>query len=419
MNHKSQEWLTLSQWLRQREQQLRRAGQMGASTPSAKLPHLEDVELQAFVRENNLTEANSQRCRQLEVEAAYQAILAAPGSEQSILEQLGYTQDKSRLDSIYAHASTYTRWLEDEAMRESSLIQRTGRRGRWLQVALLVAIVLCLTVGGWGYFTFQSWKRYLENPAGTQKGNTKLVIPRGSDTETVARLLKESGVIQQQEQFFLLVRYHHYLKNIFPELQRVGRVRLRAGTYEISTNLTPQQILSVLRKGPKRKSIRVTIPEGFNLWKIAARLEKKGVCRSADFIRYAKDPNHARKVLGWEAPRLEGYLYPDTYRFFKNTSPTLVIERMVGRFKKVFNPTFRKRAQELGCGEAGRHEYEIPRASFIGLHSRRGVGLEPLQPQSCLDASRDLAERLVWLLGVELLARSHGEARQALQGRDR
>ncbi len=348
MNPKAQEWLKLSQWLRQREQQIRRANQMGASVPTAKPPNFEDAEFLTFLQEKNVVEADSKLCQQLEIEAAYQAILASPASEKAIVATLGYTHDQSRLDALYAHAANYTRWLEDEASREASLLQRTGRRGRWLQVIGLAFVLIVFAVGGWGYFTYKGWKRYLDHPAGTQKGNTKLVVPRGSDAETVARLLKKAGVISQEQRFFLLVRYHHYLKNIFPELQRIGRVRLRAGTYNISTSLTPQQILSVLRKGPRRRSIRLTIPEGFNIWKIAARLEKKGICRKADFLRYAKDPNYSRKVLGWDAPRLEGYLYPDTYRFYKNTPPTKVIERMVSRFKKVFNPTFRRRAKDLG-----------------------------------------------------------------------
>jgi len=92
----------------------------------------------------------------------------------------------------------------------------------------------------------------------------------------------------------------------------------------------------------------VIIPEGFNMWKIAARLERKGIVRQIDFLRYAKDPDYARRILGWDAPRLEGYLYPDTYRFYKNTPPEKVIQRMVKRFKSVFTNTFKRKAEELG-----------------------------------------------------------------------
>ncbi|TNE46211.1 MAG: endolytic transglycosylase MltG [Deltaproteobacteria bacterium] len=347
MNPKAQQWVKLSQWLRQRHQQVRRAGQMGASIPAAKLPEFSDPELQTYVKENGVADADAASLNKLHIATAYQAILQAPASEAEVMKTLGFSTDKSRQDALYAHAAEYTRWVEDEAGRESDLLQGAGRRGRWLQVVGLAFMLILLGAGTWGYFTYKSWQRYLDNPAGAQKGMVKLTIPRGASTETVADLLQETGVLSEKTKFYVLVRYHHYLKNFFPDLQRLGRIRLRAGTYKISTSLTPQQILAVLRKGPKRESIRVTIPEGFNIFKIAARLEKKGICREVDFLRLALNADYSQKVLGWEAPRLEGYLYPDTYRFYKNTPPAQVISKMVKRFKSVFTPTFKRRAAAL------------------------------------------------------------------------
>lgn len=347
MNPKAQQWMKLSQWLRQRHQQVRRSGQMGASIPTAKLPEFDDQELQTFVQDNDIAEADAASLNRLHIAAAYQALLQAPASETEILRTLGFDKDRSRQDALFAHASEYTRWVEDEANREASLYQGAGKRGRWLQVIGLAFMLMLIGAGTWGYFTYKGWQRYLDNPAGTQKGEVKLVIPRGASTEKVADLLQETGVLTEKTKFYVLVRYHHYLKNLFPDLARIGRIRLRAGTYKISTSLTPQQILAILRKGPKRESIRVTIPEGFNVFKIAARLQKKGICRKDDFLRLALNPDYSQKMLGWEAPRLEGYLYPDTYRFYKNTPPAKVISKMVQRFKGVFTPAFKQKAKAL------------------------------------------------------------------------
>jgi UPF0755 protein len=143
------------------------------------------------------------------------------------------------------------------------------------------------------------------------------------------------------------VRYHHHLRSIFTQLRDIGSVQLRAGDYTMSTHLTPQQILALLNKGPQRESIRVTVPDGFDIWKIAARLEGFGICRKDDFLRLVQDPDYTRRMLGWDAPRLEGYLYPDTYRFYPNTPPHQVIQQMVGRFKQIFTPEFKRRAEEM------------------------------------------------------------------------
>lgn len=347
MHAKTQEWVKLAQWLRQRHQQLRQAKQMGASAPSVQLPSLKDPEVCAYVEENQLVQADHATCQRCEVASAYQAILHEPVAEPEILASLGFNTDRTRQDALYAHAAEYTRWIEDEARRESQHVKKVGRRGRWLQVVILAFVVVLVAAATWSYFTYRGWQRYLDNPAGQQKGNVSVTIARGADAEAVAQALLEAGILSEKSKFFFLVRYHHYLKSFFPSLQRLGRVRLRAGTYTMSTSLTPQQILSILHKGPQRRSIRIMIPEGFNVFKIAARLEKAGICREADFLRLALDPDFSQKALGWEAPRMEGYLYPDTYHFYKNTPPAQIIAKMVERFKKVFTPEFKRRAQEL------------------------------------------------------------------------
>lgn len=347
MNAKTQEWIKLAQWLRQRQQQLRQAKQMGANAPAVQVPSFQDPEIRAFVEENQLAQADVVVCQKQEIAAAYQSILQEPAAEQEILGVLGIHTDRSRQDALYAHAAEYTRWVEDEAHREAQLVKKTGRKGRWLQVAVLAVVVVVVGVGTWAYFTYKSWQRYLDNPAGQQKGNVSVTIPRGSNAETVAQVLQEAGVLLERSKFFLLVRYHDHIKTLFPALRSLGKVQLRAGTYTLSTSLTPQQILAILQKGPQRKSIRIVIPEGFNVFKIAARLEKAGICRETDFLRLALDPDFSQKLLGWESPRMEGYLYPDTYHFYKNTPPAQIIAKMVERFKKVFTPEFKKRAQEL------------------------------------------------------------------------
>jgi UPF0755 protein len=78
---------------------------------------------------------------------------------------------------------------------------------------------------------------------------------------------------------------------------------------------------------------QVTIPEGKNLYEIAKILEENKITNANDFIAAAKNPNLAAK-LAIKADTLEGYLYPDSYRFSQNTPATIIVETMVGNFKK-------------------------------------------------------------------------------------
>jgi UPF0755 protein len=77
-----------------------------------------------------------------------------------------------------------------------------------------------------------------------------------------------------------------------------------------------------------RQDYAVTIPEGWRREQIALQLEEQGICTAASFIQAS-----ATK---------EGYLFPDTYRFFKDTPAPEVVQRMTTTFTKRtegLNPT--------------------------------------------------------------------------------
>ncbi|WP_411676528.1 endolytic transglycosylase MltG [Caproicibacter sp.] len=85
----------------------------------------------------------------------------------------------------------------------------------------------------------------------------------------------------------------------------------------------------------KPKTVKVTIPEGFTLPQVAARLEANGVCSSKDFISTAQAYDFSYYSLVAKigsSPnrcyRLEGYLYPDTYEFYVGMKP----QDAVGKF---------------------------------------------------------------------------------------
>ena len=86
---------------------------------------------------------------------------------------------------------------------------------------------------------------------------------------------------------------------------------IRKGKYRIENGSSSIDILIKLVKGDI-VTAKVTIPEGFNIYTIAARLEEKKVTDSGMFIFYTSDPDFLR-ATGLSAPNAEGYLFPDTY----------------------------------------------------------------------------------------------------------
>jgi UPF0755 protein len=351
MNHQATQWLAVADWFRQREQQLRRAGGMRAQIAAPPLPALQDHEAKEFVQTNKQRELSSDICRELEITAVYQAVLADPRAEQAIVEAAGFHKDKAKFDALYQYAKTFTQTIEREAKQELASRTSPSQIRRILQLGALAVLLLLIGAGSWVYMSYSSMKRYLDQPAGMMQKAVTVTVPKGATTAKVAEVLAEQKVILDQNRFYQLARYYRYWKRIFPQLPGSGQ--MRAGTYIFPTDLTPVQIFSRLRKGPKRRSIRITIPEGFNIFKIAARLERKEICRKEAFLYLARNKAYASRLVGWETPSVEGYLYPDTYKFHKRTKPDVVIRRMVKRFKQLFSDAFRKRMRELN--EASNH----------------------------------------------------------------
>ncbi|HLJ55806.1 MAG TPA: endolytic transglycosylase MltG [Chthonomonadaceae bacterium] len=135
--------------------------------------------------------------------------------------------------------------------------------------------------------------------------------------------------------------------------------KIRAGRYTLSPNMTPAQIIRQLRLGPGHSPddiIRVSVPEGFTVKKVAARLERLGVTDGAVFLQMALNPN-VHGTWSYDFPRppgsLEGYLYPDTYEFLPNTPPEKVLDAMLLNFSKRFYRPYR---QQLAARGRSLHE---------------------------------------------------------------
>ena len=79
---------------------------------------------------------------------------------------------------------------------------------------------------------------------------------------------------------------------------------------------------------------------------IAGVLQKAIEIDSARFVTLAQNPGFFGK-LGVHAPSLEGYLFPDTYRFYWQTPEEKILETMVKRFHQVFADSLKQRATQL------------------------------------------------------------------------
>jgi UPF0755 protein len=165
-------------------------------------------------------------------------------------------------------------------------------------------------------------------PAGPSQ--QKLVqLKSGSSARHIAAELKKAGIIHSQYAF-LLWHYSH------------GHRALKAGEYSFDHPERLREVYDRIVRGDIYVHY-VVIPEGYNIYDIAHALEDAGLGRHEDFLRVAKTDVSLIRDLDQEAPTLEGYLFPDTYRFTRTQSLHDIAAVMVHRFRQA--------AHEIGLNQ--------------------------------------------------------------------
>lgn len=171
----------------------------------------------------------------------------------------------------------------------------------------------------------------------TPREETRLKVAEGSSLIQVANQLEDLGIVRTALSLRFLARLR----------QRESAIQV--GTYVFSRAATPSAILDRLVAGDVLLS-QVTIPEGFNLQQIVARLASLGVADSARLLTVATDRPFLAK-LGIRATSLEGYLFPETYRFVSGISESELLEMMVRQFRMRTAPLFRDLPKEMQLNE--------------------------------------------------------------------
>lgn len=150
-------------------------------------------------------------------------------------------------------------------------------------------------------------------------------IHPGTPTAQIARQLRQHGIIRS--------RY------VFLGLYLAKGGTLKAGEYRFDHPAPMAEVWSRLHRGDVY-TISVTIPEGSNIFDIGERLQQAGLTTQAEFVAAARQDTALIANLDRSDPTVEGYLFPDTYRFQPHTTPQEMMATMVKRFREV--------AQQIG-----------------------------------------------------------------------
>lgn len=189
-----------------------------------------------------------------------------------------------------------------------------------LTLIVVVAIVI-ITVG--------SIALYLNNQLTPLEEGQAITFnfAKGMTTAELAAQLEQQGIIKNAQVFGYYLRW------------KGEGASFQAGDYALTPGMSVAELIDLFNRGTviEQKMKRITIPEGFTVKQIAARLEEKGIVKAKEFLNAANVKTDEFKlehltdipVRNEIEYRMEGYLFPSTYDFKEGTTADQVVERLL------------------------------------------------------------------------------------------
>jgi UPF0755 protein len=193
------------------------------------------------------------------------------------------------------------------ARRKTKTARKRG--AGWAGFFLTLLLLGLCAAGGAAWLVF--------TPFGPQT-ETIIEVAPGSSTVRIGHQLAKAGIIRSQLAFDL-VRFWK-------------KGTLKAGAYRFDHPAPAVEVYDRMRRGDVY-TIAVTVPEGANIFDIADRLQQAGFGARQAFVDVAMQENSLIADLDPSAKSVEGYLFPDTYRFAPKTALPEIAATMVKRFR--------------------------------------------------------------------------------------
>ena len=208
-----------------------------------------------------------------------------------------------------------------------------------IKILLALALVFVLCAGGAAFYLYSE----ISGGGVATDAEIEVTVQQGSSTAMVANALKEKDVIGNT----LVFRLYSRLKGFDGTYQY--------GTHVVQDGMGYDQLMKILSTPvDNRPTANVTVPEGFTVPQIAEALEKAGVCTAADFINVLETQTFDLEIerhIDAEKDRIlqyEGFLFPETYTFYKNDDPARVARVMLTELDNKITPEMYARMDKLG-----------------------------------------------------------------------
>lgn len=171
-----------------------------------------------------------------------------------------------------------------------------------------------------------------------------ITIPEGSNTEDVAQILFDEGIIKIPKAF------------VFISKLGGSDTKYIAGEHQVSPSYAYETIINELTtdRALEKETVDVTFLEGCDLISAGKKLEEAGVCEAERFVYYFNAGDYGFEFEQYlpvstssKFNRMEGYLFPDTYTFYVDTDPEIVCQKIYKNFNEKFKEEYYTKMREL------------------------------------------------------------------------
>jgi|SRR3989344_3337318 len=189
----------------------------------------------------------------------------------------------------------------------------------------IITYIFLTVVAIFSVLTFIFWLKIRTPFNSSDTGLIIFKVEKGQSAEAIAENLKSAGLIKNP----FIFRLYVYLG--------LGQYALKPGEYEFSPAMPIRDIADAIVIGGTNE-VLITIPEGFTLAQIEDRLVVAKIAKNGEVVNFKFT---ALPSLLSDKPKiasLEGYLFPDTYRFFKDAALSDIMGKMVANLDAKITP---------------------------------------------------------------------------------
>lgn len=235
--------------------------------------------------------------------------------------------------------------------RKKVRVRTDSVKSRLATVALLVAVAAVFTA----IFSSMAMSAIGDILAiNRSEESVRVEVPADPDMNDVIDVLHDAGLIKQKLLCTLFAKYRHF--DGYTDSQgEYHEITYIAGIYDLEPKQGLEGMLNSVKESKGgAETVNVTFPEGWTITQIFERLEKKGVCSAsklyANLESVAKQYDFYYDIAKNEARYLgvEGYLFPDTYEFYKNENAVSVLKKLFDNSEKKWKKKFDTQAKKLG-----------------------------------------------------------------------